>query len=69
MIAGDQVWRKFLKWPEYLGLQAELLREDSSFTDPGRTVFLSTQCGCLGGWARGELLRSFFTSIAASILL
>lgn len=49
MVAGDQVWRKFLKWPEYLGLKAELLREDSSFTDPGRTLFLSTRCGCLGG--------------------
>ncbi|CAB1110060.1 unnamed protein product [Ectocarpus sp. CCAP 1310/34] len=49
MVAGDQVWRKFLKWPEYLGLKAELLREDSSFADPGRTLFLSTRCGCLGG--------------------
>ncbi|CAB1107057.1 unnamed protein product [Ectocarpus sp. CCAP 1310/34] len=47
MVAGDQVWHKFLKWPEYLGLKAELLREDSSFTDPGRTLFLSTRCGCL----------------------
>ncbi|CAB1099730.1 unnamed protein product [Ectocarpus sp. CCAP 1310/34] len=49
MVAGDQVWRKFLKWPEYLGLKAELLREDSSFADPGRTLFLSTRCGCFSG--------------------
>lgn len=53
MLSGDKVFRKFLEWPEYKALKAELLREDSNFTDPGRTTFLSTRCGCLGTSLRG----------------
>lgn len=50
MHKGDNVWRMFLKDRRYLALKAKLLKEDSSFTDPGRTTFLATRCGCLGGW-------------------
>ncbi|CAM9281710.1 unnamed protein product [Laminaria digitata] len=41
---GEAVYAKFLGWAEYLrfkGGQAE------DFTDPGRTLFLSTRCKCL----------------------
>lgn len=55
MVKGDDVYNMFLRWPEYLALKDELLREDSSFTDPGRTTFLSTRCGCLGEWMREGL--------------
>ncbi|CAN0357432.1 unnamed protein product, partial [Ectocarpus sp. 12 AP-2014] len=44
---GDDVWRMFLKSQEYLALKAKLLGQDSEFTDPGRTKFLSTRCTCL----------------------
>lgn len=48
MVSGDEVFHKFLQWPQYLALRADLLQEDSTFQDPGRTTFLSTRCGCLG---------------------
>ncbi|CAN0350989.1 unnamed protein product [Pylaiella littoralis] len=47
MVSGDEVFHKFLRWPQYLALRADLLQEDSTFQDPGRTTFLSTRCGCL----------------------
>lgn len=49
MHKGDKVWRMFLKDRRYLALKAKLLKEDGSFTDPGRTTFLATRCSCLGG--------------------
>lgn len=49
MHKGDKVWRMLLKSRRYLALKAKLREEDSSFTDPGRTTFLATRCGCLGG--------------------
>ena len=52
MVSCDKVYRKFLEWPEYQALKAELLAEGSTFKDPGRTTFLSTRCGCLGGSMR-----------------
>ncbi|CAM9212837.1 unnamed protein product [Ectocarpus sp. 12 AP-2014] len=47
MVVGDKVFRMFLAWPQYVALKKELLEEDPSFKDPGRTTFLSTRCGCL----------------------
>ncbi|CAM9677252.1 unnamed protein product [Pylaiella littoralis] len=49
MVSGDKAYRMFLEWAPYVALKAELLEEDETFTDPGRTTFLSTRCGCLGG--------------------
>lgn len=49
MVSGDKAHRMFLEWAPYVALKAELLEEDETFTDPGRTTFLSTRCGCLGG--------------------
>lgn len=53
MVSGDKAFKLFLRWPQYLALKEELLRENSAFRDPGRTTFLSTRCGCLGGSRRG----------------
>ncbi|CAN0402065.1 unnamed protein product [Pylaiella littoralis] len=47
MVPGDKVHSMFLVWRPYLALKAELLLEDDSLTDPGRSTFLSTRCGCL----------------------
>lgn len=48
MVSGDKAFAMFLQWPQYLALRADLLKEDSTFQDPGRTTFLNTRCGCLG---------------------
>ncbi|CAN0247746.1 unnamed protein product [Pylaiella littoralis] len=47
MVPGDKVRAMFLAWQPYVALKAELLATDSTFTDPGRTTFLSTRRGCL----------------------
>lgn len=44
--AGDEVYKRFLLWAEYLAFKAE---QGEGFTDPGRTLFLSTRCPCLMG--------------------
>lgn len=41
---GDAVYAKFLKWAEYRSFKA---RQGDDFTDPGRSLFLSTRCKCL----------------------
>ncbi|CAB1110056.1 unnamed protein product [Ectocarpus sp. CCAP 1310/34] len=46
MHKGARVWRMFLESRRYLALKGRLLEQGSSFTDPGRTTFLSTRCGC-----------------------
>lgn len=38
---GDEVYTKFLKWVDYKSFKT---RHDSDFTDPGRTLFVSTRC-------------------------
>lgn len=63
---GDKVWRMFLRSRRYLALKAKLLKEDSSFTDPGRTTFLATRCGCLGVWSREIILYVFFLNDQAT---
>eukprot|EP00904_Undaria_pinnatifida_P011637 jgi/Undpi1/7603/HiC_scaffold_23.g10076.m1 len=50
MVNGDDVHKMFLKSPDYLAFKKKMLAQDSSFVDPGRTTFLETRCGCLGGW-------------------
>lgn len=50
MVNGDDVYKMFLKSPDYLAFKKKMLAQDSSFADPGRTTFLETRCGCLGGW-------------------
>ncbi|CAN0331182.1 unnamed protein product [Pylaiella littoralis] len=47
MVHGDKVHRMFLEWPPYVALKAELMKEDATFKDPGRSTFLTTRCGCL----------------------
>lgn len=66
MVKGDDVYNMFLKWPEYLKLKEELMREDSRFTDPCRTTFLSTRCGCLGEWMREGSRRSAWGFVPAA---
>lgn len=41
---GHAVYAKFLQWADYRSFKAQ---QDSDFTDPGRTLFLSTRCKCL----------------------
>ena len=41
---GDAVYAKFLKWADYKSFKE---RQRPGFTDPGRTLFLSTPCKCL----------------------
>ena len=41
---GDAVYAKFFKWAGYKSLKE---RQKPGFTDPGRTLFLSTRCKCL----------------------
>ena len=50
MVNGDDVYKMFLKSPDYLAFKKKMLAQDSSFADPSRTTFLETRCGCLGGW-------------------
>ncbi|CAB1103201.1 unnamed protein product [Ectocarpus sp. CCAP 1310/34] len=40
---GDAVYAKFLKWADYRSFKS---RQGPEFTDPGRTLFLSTRCKC-----------------------
>ncbi|CAB1102945.1 unnamed protein product [Ectocarpus sp. CCAP 1310/34] len=41
---GEAVYAKFLKWASYESFKE---RPSDNFTDPGRTLFLSTRCKCL----------------------
>ena len=47
-VNGDDVYKMFLGWTEYLAFK-EVLKEDSSFADPAKSTFLKTRCPCLGG--------------------
>ena len=49
MVNGDKVYKMFFKSTDYLAFKEKMLKEDSSFADPGRTTSLATRCGCLGG--------------------
>lgn len=51
---GDEVYRRFLEWPEYLAFKAERAARGEVIQDPGRTVFLETRCPCLGMEIRVE---------------
>lgn len=55
MVNGDDVYRMFLKSPDYMAFKDRMLREDSSYSDPGRTTFLETRCG----WLRGSPVVMF----------
>ncbi|CAB1110387.1 unnamed protein product [Ectocarpus sp. CCAP 1310/34] len=41
---GEAVYAKFLNWASYKSFKE---RQSDNFTDPGRTLFLSTRCKCL----------------------
>ena len=49
IVNRDDVYKMFLTSPDYMAFKDRMLKEDSSYSDPGRTTFLETRCGYLCG--------------------